>query len=44
MGENTISVLRDNTTHQIVGQGDVYIKLNNGQIKEMEKLIFSQAT
>jgi len=23
----------DNITHQIVGQGDVSIKLNNGQIK-----------
>jgi hypothetical protein len=31
--------LGDNTTHQIVGQGDVYIKLNNNQIKEMEKLL-----
>ncbi len=31
--------LGDNTTHQIVGQGDVYIKWNNGQIKEMGNLL-----
>jgi hypothetical protein len=31
--------LGDNTTHQIVGQGDAYIKLNSGQIKEMGNLL-----
>ncbi len=31
--------LGDNTTHQIVGQKDVYIKLNSGQIKEMGNLL-----
>jgi hypothetical protein len=31
--------LGDNTTHQIIGQGDVSIKLNNGQIKEMGNVL-----
>jgi hypothetical protein len=31
--------LGDNTTHQIIGQRAVYIKLNNGQIKEMGNLL-----
>ncbi len=31
--------LRDNTTHQIIGQGDVSIKLNNGRIKEMGNVL-----
>jgi hypothetical protein len=31
--------LRDNTTDQIIGQGDVSIKLNNGRIKEMGNVL-----
>lgn len=31
--------LGDNTTHQIIGQGDVSMKLNNGQIKEMGNVL-----
>jgi hypothetical protein len=31
--------LGDNTAHQIVGQGDVSIRLNNGQIKEMSNVL-----
>ncbi len=31
--------LKDNTTHQIIGQGDVSIKLNNAQIKEMGNVL-----
>jgi len=31
--------LGDNTTHQIIGQGDVSIKLNNGQIKKMGNVL-----
>jgi hypothetical protein len=31
--------LGDNTTHQIIGQGDVSIKLNNGKIKEMGNVL-----
>jgi hypothetical protein len=27
--------LGDNSTHQIIGQGNVSIKLNNGQVKEI---------
>jgi hypothetical protein len=39
MGERTTNVLKDNTTHQIVGQGDVSRRLNNGQIKEMSNVL-----
>jgi len=31
--------LGDNSTHQIIGQGDVSIRLNNGQIKEMSNVL-----
>jgi hypothetical protein len=31
--------LGDNTTHQIVCEGDVSIRLNNGQIKEMSNVL-----
>jgi hypothetical protein len=39
MGERTINVLKDNTTHQIIDQGDVSIRLNNGKIKEMSNVL-----
>jgi hypothetical protein len=31
--------LGDNITHQIVGRGGVSIRLNNGQIKEMDNVL-----
>jgi hypothetical protein len=31
--------LGDNSTHQIIGQGNVSIKLNNGQVKEVTNVL-----
>jgi len=31
--------LGDNTTHQIYGQGNVYIKLNSSQIKNISNVL-----
>jgi hypothetical protein len=30
-----LAYLGDNSTHQIIGQGNMSIKLNNGQVKEI---------